>query len=80
MKKFPLDWLFLNRWLWITIFLCCAVAIGPLFVLLLLLYLPDPIKMLGVFGILIGWGIAGGYKDWVKSKRQEKEFHLKYET
>jgi hypothetical protein len=77
MKKFPLDWLLLNRWLWITIFACCAVALGPFMVVFILLFLPDPVKILGVFGIIIGWGIAGGYKDWVQSRRKEKEFERK---
>ncbi len=71
--KFPLDWLLLNKWLWITILGCWAVAVGPVVVLYLLLFLPGPTKVVGVFGLIIGWGVASGYKDWIKTRKREEE-------
>ena len=72
--KFPLGWLFFNRWLWITILACCVIAVAPFMVIGLLLVLPYPLKTVGVFGIIIGWSIAAGYKDYVQTNRREREF------
>ena len=71
--KFPLDWLLLNRWFWITVLGCWAVMVGPLIIITLMIYLPAPVKVAGLFGLLVGSGIAGGYKDWVKARRQEQQ-------
>jgi len=72
--RFPLDWLLLNKWLWITIFGCWLVMIGPVIFVYFMLFLPPPIKMIVFFGIIVGWGVAGGYKDWVMARRKEVRF------
>jgi len=76
--KFPLDWLLLNKWYWITVFGCFAVMIGPLITIYLILFLPAAAKAITLFGIIIGWSIAGGYKDWIKARRKEEKFKLTY--
>lgn len=73
--KFPLGWLLLNRWFWIIILGCWAVVIGPLIVMSIMISLPAPLNALGVFGLIIGWSVASGYKDWVQARRQEQKFH-----
>jgi len=73
--KFPLDWLLLNKWFWITILGCWAVMIGPFIFLTLMIYLPAPVKVAGLFCLLVGWGVASGYKDWVQARRQEQKIH-----
>jgi hypothetical protein len=44
--------------------------------LYLILILPQPVRITFTFMILILWGIAAGYKDWIidKRKRQIKGF------
>jgi len=71
--KFPLDWLFLDRWYWITIFGCCAVMIAPIVVISIIVYLPSPLNAISVIGLIVGWGIAGGYRDWAKSRKNEEK-------
>ncbi len=71
--RFPLDWLLLNKWLWITVLGCSAVLVGPLFIIYLMLILPGPIKTVAIFGIIIGGGITSGYKDWILARRQEEK-------
>jgi len=71
--KFPLDWLLLSRWLWITILACSAVVIGPFIVLYMMFLLPQPLGPISVIALLIGSGIAGGYKDWVIARRNEEK-------
>jgi len=73
--KFPFDWLLLNRWFWITILGCWAVMVGPLVIITLMIYLPTPVKLAGLFGLLVGGGAVGGYNDWVKARRQEQKVH-----
>jgi len=71
--KFPLAWLLLNKWLWITILSLSAIVIGPFVVISLVLSLPSPeLRALATFMIIFGWGIAAGFKDWVISKRNEE--------
>jgi len=36
-----------------------------------MLFLPATAKAIALFGIIIGWGIAGGYKDWIQARRKE---------
>lgn len=76
--KFPLDWLFFEKWWWFTILGCCAVIVSPLVVLYAVVSLPGPLRGVAVLGIILGWSVAGGYKDWVKARRKEekeKPFH-----
>jgi hypothetical protein len=66
-----------EKWIWITIGCCIAVLILPYSVLLMISMLPDALKAVAVFTIIILWGIAAGYKDWLMDvkKRKEKEIH-----
>jgi len=78
--KFPLAWLLFNKWLWITIFSCLAISIGPFFAIYGLLLSPEPLRPFLFFGIIIGWGVAAGYKDWVIAKHQEEKFNWQAKT
>ena len=73
--KFPLDWLLLNKWLWFTVLGCWAVMIGPFIVITVMMHLPAPIKMAGLFGLLVGYGVASGYKDWIQARKREQQLH-----
>lgn len=70
--KFPLAWLVLNRWLWITILAMCTIMIGPLITVYAVLAMPPEFRGLATILILVSWGFAAGYKDWVISKRREE--------
>jgi len=75
--RFPLDWLLLDRWYWITIFGCFAVIIGPLIMIYIIIFLPAPLRPVAVFCIIVGWSLAGGYKDWIKARRKEERLRSK---
>jgi len=70
--KLPLDWLLFNKWLWITIFSLSAVAVGPLIVLSFILALPQELRGIATIMLIVGWGVAAGYKDWIIARRQEE--------
>lgn len=59
--------------IWLTIFSAIVILILPLVIIWFLLVLPDIVRIIVTFLIIIGWGIAAGYKDWVLAKRKEEE-------
>jgi len=72
--KFPLSWLLLNRWLWIIILSLSAITIGPFVVIILMLSVPSPaFRGIGTILLICGWGVAAGFKDWARSKKNEKK-------
>jgi len=67
-----LTWVLKEKWLWITI-LALIVIGGMAFVIIwAILLLPTEGKVIATFLILIGWGVAAGYKEWVQHKREEQ--------
>jgi hypothetical protein len=74
---FPLKWLLLNPWLWITMLGMSAILVGPFIVLYAILALPLPYRGIVTISLIVGWGIAAGYKDWVKGKRKEEKLKIK---
>jgi len=62
-----------EKWLWIIIGCLVLILVTPLIVLLVILTLPPILKVTATIILLIGWGIAAGYKDWIISKRKENK-------
>ena len=67
------DIFLLNKWLWITILGCTAVIIGPMLIIYIITLMPMTFKLASMVAIMICWGIAGGYKDWVVARRKEQK-------
>ena len=63
----------LNKWLWIIIGSMCAVAAMPLVVLLVMMVVPAWLSEIIAISVIIGWGVAGGYKDYLLHKRKSEE-------
>lgn len=62
-----------EKWLWIIILALFLIVIGPLFIVWFILLLPFPFNTILTFILVIGWGIAAGYKEWIIAKNKEKE-------
>jgi hypothetical protein len=45
----------------------------PVVVVWFILTLPTEMKFLSTILIIVGWGVAAGYKDWILAKRREEE-------
>lgn len=69
--------LLLSKWLWITIFGGIACLLLGFVVVYVILVLPPPWRGLSMIGIVIGWGVVSGYKDWrlYRSKEEKVEWH-----
>jgi uncharacterized membrane protein len=65
-----------DRWVWIIILSVFAVIVIPLVTVWFILQLSPELKIVATFLIIVLWGVAAGYKDWVKTKREEEEKKL----
>lgn len=68
-----MTWITSEQWLWIIILALIAILVVPILIIWLILALPAELKMVSTFLIIIGWGVAAGYKDWLVEKRREEE-------
>jgi hypothetical protein len=68
-----MSWILSEKWLWIIVLGLTAVLVGPLLIIWFILYLPGELKVVATILIIIGWGVAAGYKDWLQNKRREEE-------
>jgi len=62
-----------EEWLWIIVLALIVILIGPLLIVWLVLALPAELKLVATVLIVIGWGVASGYKDWILEKRRREE-------
>jgi len=67
-----MDSILSEQWLWIIIGALLMVFVLPLMFIWVILNLPPEMKVAATFAIIVGWGIAAGYKDWIISKREEE--------
>jgi len=65
-----------ERWLWIIILVIFLIIATPLAVLWIILNLPFPYNTIATILLVILWGVAAGYKEWVIEKRKEEEKEL----
>jgi hypothetical protein len=62
-----------DKWFWITVLSVLLIITVPFLVVWGILYLPPMWALVATIGIIILWGVAAGYKDYVISKRRESE-------
>jgi len=62
-----------EKWFWIIVISVLLVVSIPLVVVWVILQLPFPYNLIATILIVITWGVASGYKDWVMTKRKEEE-------
>lgn len=62
-----------DKWFWFTILSVITIIVLPLIVVLFLIQLPNELKLVSMIALIVLWGVVSGYKDWVISKRKEKE-------
>jgi len=62
-----------DKWFWFTILSVIIIIVLPLIVVLFLIQLPNELKLVSMIALIVLWGVVSGYKDWVISRRKEKE-------
>jgi hypothetical protein len=63
---------FLDKWTWIIILSIISIIVLPLVVIWCILQLPPIGALVATIGIILLWGVASGYKDWVIAKHKEE--------
>jgi uncharacterized membrane protein len=62
-----------NRWLWIIIGSMCLIVIVPFTLIIAMAMAPGWLAATITFLIIVGWGFAGGYKEYSLHKRKGEE-------
>jgi len=62
-----------EKWFWIIVLAVSLVIGAPLLVVWVILNLPPLYQLLATVLLVILWGVAAGYKEWVIEKRKEEE-------
>jgi hypothetical protein len=68
-----LDVTLFNKWLWIIIGAMCTIVMVPFLIMFVALSSPPWIGTTILILVIIGWGIAGGYKEWSLHKRKDEK-------
>jgi len=68
-----LAWIFKEKWLWILILALVLILVLPLFIIWLIFYLSPELKLVATILLVVAWGIAAGYKDWIVHRHKEEE-------
>jgi hypothetical protein len=63
-----------ERWFWFIVLLVMLIVTVP-FIVIYLIFLLPPLwgPALATIVLIIVWGVASGYKDWVTARRKEEE-------
>lgn len=66
-----MTWLFRERWFWIVFLALVTIILAPFIVVSVILSLPPIFRLVSMIVLVVCWGVAGAYKEWIKSKREE---------
>jgi len=61
-----------EKWLWILILGLILVMLGSLLIVYCIILLPFPLNTIALVALIVLWGVASGYREWLK-KEKEKE-------
>jgi hypothetical protein len=69
-----LAWIFQEKWFWIIVLVMISIILLPFIIVGVILNLPSPeLRLVATIGIVLSWAVAGAYREWLKSKREEEE-------
>jgi len=60
-----------EKWFWIIVLSLILILVGSMIIVLVIVYLPSPYNAILTILIIVVWGIAAAYKDWLKEKEKE---------
>jgi len=68
-----LSWIIREEWFWIIVLMMIAVLVLPFIIVMFILTLPPDLRLVMTILLIVGWGVAAGYKDWIMGRRKEEE-------
>ena len=66
-----------NAWLWVIIGVSIAIMVTPIIIVLAFFYLPQPLQVVATILVVVGWGVAGGYKEWASHRQKEEKIRIR---
>ena len=67
-----MSFIFREKWIWIIIVASIAAGVVPWIVMWTILEIPDVLRPVPVWSIIVSWAVAAGYKDWVMDRRKRE--------
>lgn len=68
-----LAWIFKEKWFWIILAALLSVILIPFIVVSAILNLPPVLRVFATVLLVMCWGVAAAYKDWVKEKNEQEK-------
>ena len=71
-----LDITLFNKWLWFIIGAMSLIVVVPFFIMSVMLTSPPWVGATIMILVIVGWAVAGGYKDWMLHQRKREKSKL----
>lgn len=66
-------WLFKEKWFWLILLALVSVILIPFILVTIILNLPPILRVVATVFLVVGWGVAGAYRDWLREKREQEK-------
>ena len=68
-----LAWIFKEKWFWIIFLAMVSIILVPFIFVTIILGMPPILRVVATVLLVVCWGVAGAYKDWMKEKREQEK-------
>jgi cell shape-determining protein MreC len=68
-----LSWIFKEKWFWIILVAIASIILVPFIVIAAILSMPPILRVVATAVLILCWGVAAAYRDWVKEKREQEK-------
>jgi len=65
-----------SKWYWMIVTMATAIVVTPFVLIILILNFPAPLNFISTLLIVVAWGVAAGYKDWIIAKAKEEKHKI----
>jgi Na+/H+-dicarboxylate symporter len=68
-----LAWIFKEKWFWIILVALVSVILIPFILVTVILSMPPILRVVATALLVLCWGVAAAYRDWMKEKREQEK-------
>jgi len=68
-----LAWIFKEKWFWILLTVLVLIILIPFMVIMAILNLPPILRWVATVLLILCWGVAAAYKEWIKEKHEQEK-------
>lgn len=66
-------WLFREKWFWLILLALVSIILVPFILLTIILNLPPILRVVATVFLVVTWGVAAAYRDWLREKREQEK-------